>query len=175
MAQLLPNNATEAERALEQTLAARGEIPLPIRSVWSAQDCPAELLAWLAWGLSLDDWDAAWPESLKRARIAAAIPVQRRKGTAQSVRDVVAAYGGSIAVREWWETTPPGDPHTFALTVFGGNAETVDALAADIDRTKPLRSRFTFTQAETGTAGVAVIAGFRPVAYLRLNGLSTPI
>lgn len=176
MADLLPINATEQTRALEQTMAARlASIALPIRSVWSPQDCPVELLPWLAWGLSLDDWDATWPESLKRARIAAAIAIQRRKGTAQSVRDVVAAYGGSIAVREWWETVPQGDPHTFALTIFGGQAELIDAVVADIERTKPVRSRFTFTQAQETTADVGVVAGFRPVLFVRLNGLSTPI
>lgn len=172
---ILPPNATAHERALEQAIAARFLIPLLHRAVWSAADCPVNFLPWLAWGLSIDDWGPEWPEALKRARIASAIPIQRRKGTAQSVRDVVAAFGGSIAVREWWQTTPRGEPHTFDLIMSGGNADTIDAVVAGINRTKPVRSRFTFTQALEFSGAVGVVAGFRPVTFLRLNGLSTPI
>ncbi|RZA27324.1 MAG: phage tail protein I, partial [Proteobacteria bacterium] len=40
--------------------------------------------------------------------------IQRRKGTASSVRDVVRSFGGSLALREWWQMAPRGDPHTFS-------------------------------------------------------------
>lgn len=175
MATLLPPNATATERALEQVIAKRTEVVAPIRAVWNPKTCPVEFLPWLAWALSLDTWDANWSETVKRARISNAIEIQRRKGTSKSVRDVVASYGGSVSVREWWETTPRGDPHTFSLTLFGGQADTVEAIVADVERTKPVRSRFTFTQAQQGGASIGVVAGFRPVIYARLNGLSSQI
>jgi hypothetical protein len=53
-----------------------------IRAVWSPDDCPLDLLPWLAWGLSLDNWSTDWPESIKRERVRKAIAIARRKGTA---------------------------------------------------------------------------------------------
>jgi phage tail P2-like protein len=77
-----------------------------IRDVWSPDDCPLDLLPWLAWGLSLDNWSTDWPESIKRERVRKAIAIARRKGTAESVRSVVASFGGSVAIREWWQSEP---------------------------------------------------------------------
>jgi phage tail P2-like protein len=57
-------------------------------------------------GLSLDNWSTDWPESIKRERVRKAIAIARRKGTAQSVRTVVASFGGSVAIREWWQSEP---------------------------------------------------------------------
>ena len=39
----------------------------------------------------------------------------------ESVLDVVASFGGQVVVREWFEMDPPGDPHTFELTVSLGS------------------------------------------------------
>lgn len=172
---LLPYNATPFERDVEGVQARIGDVPTNIGSLWDPATCPASLLPWLAWSLSIDHWSPDWPEAVKRNRVAAAIEIQRRKGTAKSVRDVVTAFGGAIGIREWWETTPKGTPHTFALTIYGGQASLVDAVIEDVRRTKPLRSHFTFTQAVTSDAAVGVVAGFRPVVLARLNGLSTPI
>src|SRR5262245_44884791 len=135
MTSLLPPNATPLERALEMLMAERlGDIDTPLREVWSAETCPEELLPWLAWALSVDQWSADWPLHIRRARVATAIAIQRIKGTARSVVDVVSSFGGEVVVREWFERTPPGDPHTFDLTVtLGGQsagaptAEFIDA------------------------------------------------
>ncbi|KAG0933541.1 hypothetical protein G6F31_016294 [Rhizopus arrhizus] len=93
-ANLLPANATRAERALARASVAR-PLPVDITALWDADRCPTALLPWLAWALSVDEWKAYWPEAATRARGRTAIAIQRRKGTAGSVRDVVAAFGGS--------------------------------------------------------------------------------
>lgn len=173
-APLLPHNATPLERDIEAVQTRLGEVPVGLTDIWDPQTCPLALLPWLAWALSIDTWDSSWPEAVKRNRVAVAIAVQRRKGTTASVRDVVDAYGGDIEVREWWETTPAGTPHTFALTIFGGQAGLVDAVIEDVSKTKPLRSHFTFTQALEASGSIGVVGAFRPVAYLRCNGLGTP-
>ena len=42
---ILPPNATPLDRALDQVeLDGLGELPIPIRSVWNPQTCPAQLL-----------------------------------------------------------------------------------------------------------------------------------
>jgi phage tail P2-like protein len=44
-------------------------------------------------------------QSIKRERVRKAIAIARRKGT-ESVRSVVASFGGSVAIREWWQSEP---------------------------------------------------------------------
>jgi len=172
---LLPPRATQLELALEQVANSLLDFPTPVRDVWSPDDCPIELLPWLAWGLSLDNWSSDWPEAIKRERVRRAIPIARRKGTAESVRAVVASFGGSVAIREWWQTAPKGVPHTFSLVLNLENdgapasAAFVDQVIAEVSRAKPVRSHFTFTQGISTRAGVGLVAAVRPAIYARLS------
>lgn len=173
---LLPPNATLRQQALEAASALISAIPTPITDVWNPSTCPVGLLPYLAWGLSIDVWSPDWPESIKRERIRRAIAIQRMKGSAQSVADVVASYGGAITIREWFEQTPPASPHTFSailsLTDLKGGAPSqslVSQVVDDIGRTKPARSQFTFTLAQAGQGAVGVIGRLRPVAFARLS------
>ena len=86
MATLLPPNATPLERALEADGAQLGDIPVPIDTLWIPETCPAALLPWLAYSVSVDLWNPDWPESVKRQVIAAAFDVHRIKGTLGAVR-----------------------------------------------------------------------------------------
>lgn len=180
---ILPPNSTALERAADLLAAQRLDgVGSPLRSLWSAEDCPADLLPWLAWALSIDQWDPAWPERARRARIAQAIAVQRRKGTLDSVRQVIATFGGNITLREWWQTTPPGTPHTFDVTLSlpaesegsAPSAALVDAVVGEIEATKPLRSHFTFTLAQRARARIGLRGAVRPVTYTRL-ALTSPV
>lgn len=176
MTRILPPNATDLERAVEMLVGARvGAIDAPLRTLWSPADCPEELLPWLAWALSIDSWDASWPVHIRRARIAAAIAVQRRKGTTQSIRDVVASFGGNVVMREWFEADPPGDPHTFSLSVAvagaGGEAPSatfIDQVIDEVARTKPVRSHFDFTVASEAAGAIGVVGGARAFTIARL-------
>lgn len=176
MNSLLPPNATELERALELLLDTRiNDIATPLRDIWSAENCPENLLPWLAWALSVDQWSADWPLNVRRARVAAAISIQRIKGTAQSVIDVVASFGGDVIVREWFQFDPPREPHTFDLTVtLGGQSagaptsEFIDAVIAEVFRTKPVRSHFDFTVAQSARARIGLRVVGRPVIAARV-------
>ena len=176
MTGLLPSNASALEKALEGLAVGRlADIDIPLRDLWSAEHCPEALLPWLAWALSVDQWSADWPIHIRRARVAAAIAIQRIKGTAKSVVDVVASFGGNVVVREWFEQTPPGAPHTFDLTVtLGGqgsavpSAEFIDAVIAEVARTKPARSHFDFTVSLQAQARIGLRAVARPVIAARL-------
>lgn len=176
---LLPPKATELERALEQAMARMGNVPTPLRDLWNPDTCPAHLLPWLAWSLSLDSWQPYWPESVKRERIRSAVEIQRRKGTAKSVRDVVRSFGSSLALREWWQLEPKGTPHTFevVLTLGAGvpnTAEFQNDVIAEIERTKPVRSHFTFTLGLAATGGLGLAGAARPVTYRRLQCNEAP-
>jgi len=173
---LLPRNASELERALEASMARLADVPVPLRNLWNPDTCPVELLPYLAWALSIDSWSSTWSETVKRARVRQALAIQRRKGTSSSVRDVIESFGGIVAIREWWQMEPPGEPHTFSLLLnitddqgAPADAAYVDAVIAEVYRTKPVRSHFTFSQALSATAGILPVAAARPATFARLT------
>ncbi|MPT48045.1 MAG: phage tail protein I [Sphingobium sp.] len=176
MTTLSPPNATALDKALEAATARLLDIDTHLRAIWSPTDCPASHLPWLAWALSLDGWDSNWPATLKRERIRRAIAIARRKGTAESVRDVVKSFGGNVAIREWWQMEPRGNPYTFDLLItlsaaagMPVTASFVDAVINEVRRTKPVRSHFTFTQGLSADAKIGLRAVARPAIYHRLT------
>lgn len=173
---LLPPNATPFESEVEQAAARAADVPVPLRDLWDPDTCPAELLPWLAWALSVDDWKSYWPERVKRSRIRSAIAIQRRKGTLASVRAVVESFGGSLMLREWWQMEPRGEPHTFnvLMTIDDASgqeatARLVDDVIAEVSRTKPVRSHFTFTQGMQASGRIGTVAAARVANYRRLR------
>lgn len=149
---LLPPNATDGERALED--AMRADIDLStIGTLWNPATCPAAVLPYLAWGLAISRWDSDWSEAEKRAEVANAIPFHRRKGTRAAVREVLDRFDPLLRIVEWWETSPRQAPHTFEVRAPAGDipasfltAETAAAIIRDVAGAKPARSHFTFIQ-----------------------------
>ncbi len=103
MNSLLPPNATPQETAIEAATARIADVPVPNASLWTPATCPAALLPWLAWALSVDEWDGTWPEERQRAVIAASVGVHRRKGTRGAVVAALAAagYGDATVVERF--------------------------------------------------------------------------
>jgi phage tail P2-like protein len=101
MDSLLPSNATAWERALERVSGERW--PLDADVIRRAKDpwsCPAHLLPYLAYELSVDLWDEAWPLAKKRSVIARSLGLARIKGTEAGVSEAVEIMGGKVlAVR----------------------------------------------------------------------------
>ncbi len=171
---ILPPGSSALEKALEQVAAKRTDLPVALRTYRQPANLAMSILPWLAWELSLDNWSSDWSEAIKRERVRQAIPIARQKGTAQSVRSVVASFGGSVAIREWWQMSPMGDPYTFSLVLnleqagAPATADFVDQVIAEVSRVKPVRSHFTFTQGVTAKAGIGLVAAVRPTVYARL-------
>lgn len=176
MNSLLPPNAAAPERALEGATARLADLPVGFRDLWNPATCPAALLPWLAWGLSVDTWSPDWPEATKRARIARAIEIQRSKGTLAGIAAVVSVFGGAVSIREWWQTTPRGTPHTFSVVLQLGliagappASALIDDVITEITRAKPARSHFTFALGIDGAARIGLIAIARPAVFVRLS------
>ena len=102
MPSLLPPNATVLETATEEAMHQPiSAIKVPVRDLWNPAKCPLTLLPWLAWALSVDEWDENWSESQKRGAIAESVGVHAIKGTLASVKRVLAAAGyGDATVLE---------------------------------------------------------------------------
>jgi phage tail P2-like protein len=161
MNSLLPINSTQLERAIE---AATDDITVvPLRTLINPDTCPVHLLPYLAWECSVDRWDRAWPEAVKRSAIRSSFYIHAHKGTIGALRRVVEPLGYLIEVLEWWETTPMGVPGTFALQVgvleTGITEEMYQELTWLIDDAKPVSRHMTglaISLATTGSFQIAV-------------------
>lgn len=125
---LLPSNATAQECALSESVARLSDIKVPLDTLWNPWTCPAGLLPWLAWALSVDVWDDEWSEDQKRATIAASVQVHRIKGTRGAVNRALGALGYDISLVEWFQDAPKGAPYTFRLVVEVDDRGVDDAL-----------------------------------------------
>lgn len=163
----LPPNATAAERAMAETVARVSDVPVPVGDLWNPQACPAALLPWLAWALSVDTWDAGWSEATKRAVIAASVAVHRRKGTPWAVRQAMTAAGApGMTVEEWFAYG--GAPYYFRVRVASEAGPITTALAArlmsDVDQYKNVRSWGSLRMEQTGDLNVTcrMLAVYKP-------------
>jgi len=143
---LLPPNSTAIERALAGTPDEELLAPELLASLWDATKCPAAALPWLAWALSVDEWDTAWSEAEQRRVIAESIQIHRKKGTRGAVELALACLGHTGKITEWWQMSPPGEPHTFLADVEVDNRGIDLAVQGAIERqimaVKPARSHF---------------------------------
>ncbi len=164
---LLPPNATPLQRAIEATGARVGDIAVPLDTLWNPATIDAQWLPWLAWGLSVDNWDADWSEAEKRRQIADAIALHRIKGTRASVETVAARFDQLIEIVEWHEATPRAAPHTFDVILPitgigiapGGDRATAAfarAIVRDISAVKPVREHFRLAQRLAVDGDIAV-------------------
>ncbi|WP_167374138.1 phage tail protein I [Bathymodiolus platifrons methanotrophic gill symbiont] len=167
---LLPPNAIAQERILEEVVGQGTDLPIPIRDLWKPESCPAELLPWLAWALSVDEWDSDWPDLIKRSVIEQSVAIHRKKGTVHSVRRALEILGVQVELREWFEQK--GEPHTFSLTAWAGENYRADgeplltphyyaALQRSVNAVKPVRSHYSFKVGARfcRDLGVAVLMG----------------
>ncbi|MGM0825699.1 MAG: phage tail protein I [Pseudomonadota bacterium] len=132
--QLLPHNTTPLERAAAEALAEIQRVPVPLRQLWNPNDCPAHLIPYLAWALSVDRWDPTWSTEAKRDVCRSAWAVHKRKGTISALRRVVEPLGYLLEVDEWFEQQPEGPRGTFALRIGVLDTGITDAMYEELTR-----------------------------------------
>ena len=165
---ILPPNAQEIERELEQLSGRLLGFGDPIAGLWDASLCPEHLLSYLAWAFSVEVWDSGWPENQKRQVLVDAVQVHRAKGTIGSVRRALGGIGFEADIAEWFQYG--GDPHTFRIDAYGDD---VFAAGMSIDvslltlitsilvNLKPQRSHFELRIGERFDTAVYARAGAR--------------
>jgi phage tail P2-like protein len=171
---LLPINTLEYERDLETVSKRISDVPTNIRDSWDADNCPVDLLPWLAWSLSIDTWKSYWPEHVKRARIKSAMQVQRKKGTKRSVREVAQSFGAESSLTEWFEQSPMGPPHSFKVLLnvneLGAQTQAFTSdIVQELARVKPARSYFEVQQGVTINGDLALTGAVRVAKFVRLE------
>lgn len=101
MSSLLPPNTNVHEHALDDAMSRLGAVPVDIVKLWNPQTCPVAFLPWLAWALSVDEWDETWAEAQKRNTIAASYDVHSHKGTPYAIRSALSVLGyDNITINE---------------------------------------------------------------------------
>lgn len=172
---LQPPMVAKGDRQLEAAITRAASVPVTFPVVWDPETCPEKLLPWLAWGLSIDIWDPAWPLATKRLMVAEAIERQRRKGSVRAVKEVLDVFGVGITVHEWFDPDIQGPPFTFEVRLPVVDPETaaasfIEKVLGRVVRVKPARAHFTVaqtlqTEASVGLVAVARIAGGRRIAF----------
>jgi phage tail P2-like protein len=130
-ASLVPSNHRHKERALAAALEPLRAIdPAAIETLWDAWRCPEAMLPLLAYALSVDFWDDAWPEVQKRQTIADSPDYHRRKGTRFAVEVAALSSGHPASIAEWWERVPEGRRGTASVHIEADLSEIASIIAA---------------------------------------------
>ncbi|MCP4102818.1 MAG: phage tail protein I [Lentisphaerae bacterium] len=141
---LLPNNATKSELGLEAATASLDTVPVPTGDLWNPAKCPAALLPYLAWALSVDVWRDSWSEAEQRVIIAKQYEIHAHKGTIGALRQALDSLGYHLKVVEWFEQNPVGEPCTFTveaeISTSGLDATKQTLVEQTIAATKNVRS-----------------------------------
>lgn len=155
-ATLLPPTATDLERRLEQAAAHfEGGRDVPIDTLWRPGQCPEALLPWLAWALGVRVWAAEWSVDVKRAVIAASVPLHRMEGTLGAVRTHLDALGAVYEIEE-----RPGGVAFAARIAARLRAQIEDVSRLSVEFTLTLTATVTLTAAVACAATAVVVADF---------------
>ena len=108
---------------------------------------PRNLLPWLAWSFSVDNWNSNWDVRKKRDSIKVAFETHSRKGTRRAVRAGLDAVNRPTQVIEWFEPEATRkDPHTFEIRVDvpdeGITDQHYEEIVRIVDSNKPVRSHY---------------------------------
>ena len=192
---LLPLNATQQERDIETSTARLSEIPVETGKLWSPDTCPADLLPWLAWALSVDEWNTDWSESTKRDFIKQSATVHRHKGTVGAVRNALASLGITIDFLEWFDDVHDialapihsAVPHTFVFIAWANenpytsnevvlNPQLYATARRVVEQVKPVRSHFDFLVGAKMNAHTQIgVASTGLIQVGRLSNQTVPV
>lgn len=157
---LLPSNASSQELALEMSVCRLSDVPIRTRDIWDYEKCPSNLLPWLAWSKSVDDWDEGWTSEQKRAVIAASFSIHKQKGTVGSVKRALSSIGYPSRIIEWFQSGGSGTPFTFNVRVGvndrGIDSSIIKSIIGRIDSSKNARSHYTLSLVLSSSLGVKV-------------------
>lgn len=152
---LLPINASQLLKDLENSSLKATSLEALNRYVTNPDLAPDNILPWLAFSVSVDDWSDNWPKAIKREMIKNSISLHQIKGTKRAIQKALDIIGVAGEIVEWWELNPRMTPHSFNITAYlndnineGADViiglDTQQKLINIIENVKPARSHFNF-------------------------------
>lgn len=140
---LLPINLTELLKNIEETGCKITELEAKNKYVFNADLASENILPWVAWGFSVDDWNDAWEVDIKRNIIKTSLTLHRQKGTIGALKKALSAFNFvDIKIEEWFEYG--GDPYFFKvyfdIPYAGFDINILPEIAKVIQNTKNARS-----------------------------------
>lgn len=160
---LLPESASAFERELAGLSAALDDIdPAVIETIWDAWRCPAALLPWLAWALSVDVWDDGWNEIVKRQAIADSPDYHRIKGSVAAVEAALALAERPSDLTEWFDQVPAarrGTARIFVETTLPDVPRILRQIKPLVMSAKPKSRAVVFGAGEMATEAIVIGAG----------------
>jgi len=158
---LLPVTTSDLERKLE-SLGERYDLGTIHRVLWNPKLCPEELLIYLAWALSVDEWNDSWPESVKRKVCENSLDIHRMKGTTKSMQDSIDALGHNAEIKYRYDdpSIPKGK---FKIRIKANDVPITDSLYQEMRRVVNASKRGTlhldsFSVSSSSRLGVQKIA-----------------
>ncbi|MCG7548439.1 phage tail protein I [Pseudoalteromonas sp. Of7M-16] len=120
IAQWREEASDSVKRAQVKSACVLNDSRLLMASLWNPFLCPEALLPWLAWSVSVDEWDEAWSEAVKRQVIEDAFSVHQVKGTPYALQKALDSLNIKTEIKEWWqgdnsEELPRGTVQVWAL------------------------------------------------------------
>lgn len=187
---ILPGDATPLELAIADADTRLDAIDTDlVRRIGGPHiaEVPEPFLARRAWARSVDVYDPAWPEAIRRAVIVAAPEVHRLKGTPDATALALAAMRVETVITEWFEANPPAKPYTVEVLALARarlyadgpvlDARLIQTVFETVMRTKPLSRGFRLRVAvlqETGLGLAPAAAAVSRIAVAAEADLSTP-
>jgi phage tail P2-like protein len=170
---LLPPNASALLKDLETVSAVALDLETLNRFVNNPTEAPENILPWLAWAVSADDWSDNWSEQVRRNVIKASIEVHRRKGTIGALKKALQAFNyTNIKVEEWFQYG--ADPYFFRVFFDvvepGFDVNIIPEVQKVIESTKNARSHLeslrAYLSAEVGLVSIGSVIISKEVTSL---------
>ena len=152
---LLPINASQLLKDLESSSLKATSLEALNRYVTNPDLAPDNILPWLAFSVSVDDWSDNWPKVIKREMIKNSISLHQIKGTKRAIQKALEIIGVAGEIALWLELNPRMTPHSFNITAYLNDnineyadviigLDTQKKLINLIENVKPARSHFNF-------------------------------
>lgn len=183
---ILPSSASRIERVLEQVWTERlALIERDIANLWNPDLCRVDLLPYLAWALSVDEWQDSqlkndWSDPVKRQVIKDSIKIHKHKGTLGAVEQALKSVSVQTQITEWYQDNTLTNG-TFVIDALvsdqGIDLPLLTQLNKQVKRTKRFSQHHTVrpvltSQSQqyiaTGTSG-ANVATVEPYSVRELN------
>ncbi len=170
---LLPRTASTTEKNTEQAITR--PIVFNFNDLYHVETCPAKFLPWLAWAMSVDEWNPDWPDDIKRNVIRESFAIHQHKGTLAAVKRAIETLNHEIQITEWFNNA--GDPYTFTMDLIADSNKTANdyiAIKRMVNAAKNVRSTYQLYLKQQYQSPLVVAPVFNYQRYIKIGARLPP-